>query len=225
MTSVTGGQRVIDNFNAMKAAGRKFPGLCLQATRIALDIPAKYGSARAAFLATPAANRHTGIAPKGFPMFYNIGKYGHVVTSSGDGTVGSNITKEGGALKWVSWKVFGHYWGWTDRLNGVDIVAPPAPPTAPEHQKPTSPSKPPKWRGAKYPGKVLKIGSRGAAVRELQFHLARKVTGVLTKGDAAAINSFVRARNKKYPRGRRGYLGAADGTAGPKTYKAITGHA
>ena len=227
MSSVYAGQSVIDRLLALQKKGAKFPGLCLKLTRTGLNIPAKYPSAKAAWLATPPANRHAGVAPKGFPMFYQISptsKYWHVVTSNGDGDVISNITAEGGIIKKVKYKLFARYLGWADVLNGVRILEPPAP-AQPEHAKPTPVTKPPAWRGARYPGKVLKIGVSGDAVKELQFHLGLKITGRYTKTEANAVNNFVIARNKKYPKGKPGYLGRADGTAGPKTYKAITGHA
>lgn len=227
MSSVYAGQRVIDRLNAKMRAGLKYPGLCLKLTREGLGIPAKYASAKAAWLATPPANRHSGVAPKGYPMFYQISlssKYWHVVTSNGDGDVISNITAQGGIIKKVSYKLFARYLGWADVLNGVRILEPPGE-GVPDHAKPVPVTKPPAWRGAKYPGRLLKIGVSGDAVKELQFHLGLKVTGKYTKTEAAAVNKFVLARNKKYPKGKPGYLGRADGTAGPKTYKAITGHA
>lgn len=199
----------------------KFPGLCLQFVRLCLGIAAKYPSAIAAWRAIPGKYKHSGIAPKGFPMFYNIGQFGHIVLSDGTGDVWSNITADMGFIRKVAYKYFGNYLGWAEQLNGVLIKydEPPAPP------KPKP--KPPKWRGAKYPGKIIKRGSRGDHIKELQFHLGfgTKPSGVVDSKTVAAIDRFVLANNKKHKRGQRGYLGAADHTAGPKTFKAITGHA
>lgn len=200
--------------------GTKFPGLCLQFVRLCLGIAAKYGSAIAAWRAIPGKYKHTGVGPKGFPMFYNIGRFGHVVLSRGDGSVWSNITADMGLIQKVKYTFFGNYLGWTEQLNGVMIKYD-------EPVPPPKPSKRPKWRGAKYPGKIIRKGSRGKHIKELQFHLGfgSKPSGVVDNATVVAIDRFVLANNKKHKKGQKGYLGAADHTAGPKTFKAITGHA
>lgn len=208
---------VIAKAKAFSVALAMYPGLCLKFVRTCLGIPAKYPSAIAAWRAIPGSKKHTGYAPKGYPMFYNIGIFGHVVISNGDGkNVWSNITADHGYIKLVIWTMFGKYLGWATQLNGVDIKF---------DEPPKPPAKPPAWRNAPYGGRVIKPGVKGNDVKELQFHMGHKVTGVLSTIDAAAIDKFVLANNRRYPRGTKGYLGAADHTAGPKTYKAMTGHA
>jgi hypothetical protein len=228
VTTVVAGPAVTARCNEQIRSGQSFPGLCLKRTRLALGIPAKYPSAIAAWRAVPPAHRHPGLGPEGFPQFYNISKWGHITNSDGKSGVFTQLGARSLVTK-VAWKFFARGLGWTSELNGVLIVSPHVPtkaaPTPPQHSTPV-PAKPVKaaWHGAHYAG-LLKIGSKGDAVKELQFHLGLKVTGKFTKLEAATVDQFVKARNKKYGRGKAGYLGIADGTAGPKTFRAITGHA
>lgn len=203
--SVAVAQKLHDN-------GSKWPGLCLKFVRTCLGIPAKYGSAIIAWRAVPSKFRYTGVAPKGYPMFYNLGRYGHVVLSCGDGTVWSNITANMGYIQKVKYAFFGNYLGWTNSLNGVTWPLPSTPPA-------TAPA----WRKAKYGGRLIKHSVKGDDIKNLQFHLGNVITGILNYQDIKDIDAFVIANNKKYPKGTAGYLGMADHTAGPKTYHAITG--
>jgi len=228
MTTVVAGPAVTARCKAQIRSGQSFPGLCLKRTRLALNIPAKYPSAIAAWRAVPPSKRHSGLGPEGFPQFYNISIWGHITNSDGVSGVYTQLGARSLVTK-VAYKFFGRPLGWTSQLNDVDIVSPHVPTKAaptppPQHQAPV-PAKPGhNFHGAKYAG-LLKIGSKGDAVKELQFHLGLKITGKYGKAEAKAVDAFVNARNKKYGRGKPGYLGAADGTAGPKTYRAITGHA
>jgi len=199
-------QRLHDTF-------AKYPGLCLKFVRTCLGIPSKYGSAIIAWRAIPVQYKHSGVAPKGYPMFYNIGKYGHIVLSCGDGTVWSNITANMGLIQKVKYTMFGNYVGWSNSLNDVTWPLPVI----------HTPVPIPIWRTAKYGGRLIRLGVTGSDVKNLQFHLGNKVTGKVTALDVADIDAFVLANNRKYPKGTAGYLGMADHTAGPKTYHAITG--
>lgn len=94
------------------------------------------------------------------------------------------------------------------------------PAVVPAPTKPPGTGKP-RWRGAHFVS-TIKFGVRGDAVNELQYFLRVPITGVADKKTTAAIDAFVRAYNKRHPKSG---LGKADGTAGPLTFKAITGHA
>jgi hypothetical protein len=191
----------------------KFPGLCLKFVRTCLGIGPKYGSAIIAWRAIPVQYKHSGIAPKGYPMFFNIGRYGHIVLSRGGGSVWSNMTVNMGFIQIVSYLIFGNYVGWSNSLNDVSWPLPAAPTPAPV----------PAWRTARYGGRLLHLGVTGNDVRNLQFHLGNKITGKITALDVKDIDAFVIANNRKHPKGAKGFLGMADHTAGPKTYHAITG--
>lgn len=94
------------------------------------------------------------------------------------------------------------------------------PPVIPAPTKPPGTGRP-HWRGAKFVT-TIKFGVRGDFINEVQYFLRVPITGVADKRTIAAINAFIKAYNKRHPKAT---LGKADGTAGPKTYRAITGHA
>lgn len=183
----------------------RYPGLCLKFVRTTLAIPAKEGSAKKAWQAVPANKRHGGIAPAGYPMFYNIGEFGHIVLSCGDGTVWSNITSTGGQIERVQYTNFDNYLGWSTELNGVDLQKPPTKP-----QPPNPVAKHTKWT------RKLKRGMRGEDVRDLKTHLFGGKQGTYFGSQTKAKVIRIQKANPA--------LGTADGVVGPKTYKKITGH-
>lgn len=184
----------------------RYPGLCLKFVRTTLDIPAKYPSAKEAWRNIPATHRHGGIAPAGYPMHYNIGQFGHIVLSCGDGTVWSNISATGGQIERVPYASFDNYLGWSTQLNGVDLQKPPTKPSNP----PSPAFKHTKWT------RKLKRGMRGEDVRDLKTHLFGGKQG-------SYFGSKTRAKVIRIQKANPS-LGTADGVVGPKTYQKITGH-
>ena len=72
------------------------------------------------------------------------------------------------------------------------------------------------WYGvelpAPYPGRPLRLGSKGGAVREVQRRLRLPITGTYGERTLVAVQAFQRPRPLLWP---------ADGAAGPKTYAAL----
>jgi len=182
----------------MVARGELFPGLCLKAVRTDLGVPSKYGSAIEAWRNTPSAHRHKGPTPAGYPIFYDIGPYGHVVLSDVDGFVYSNMSGDRhhpGIVQRVKRGYFGGDLGWATQLNDRDLT----PPTY----------GPPRYDGPYYPGAV------DPAIREVRRHLLLPAGNVYDPATVAAV--------KRY-KNRHPYLILDGGRAayiGPRTYASI----
>jgi hypothetical protein len=120
----------------VKAGDPAWRGLCLKRARTLLGVPAKYPSAIVAWRHVKKADRHTSSTPPpGVPVFWSIGKYGHVAVSDGDGKCFSTDIKRRGRLDLVPISLIGARWGatylgWAETLNGVRVYDPPPP--APE---------------------------------------------------------------------------------------------
>lgn len=105
-------------------AERDLAGWCLLSVRTWLGIPSRHRSAIAAWNATPPDQRHTrGVPPAGAPVFWAIGKFGHVALSAGSGRVISTDIKRGGKADLVDLDLIAARWGarylgWTESLNG-----------------------------------------------------------------------------------------------------------
>ncbi|MFN8169288.1 MAG: hypothetical protein U0S36_10940 [Candidatus Nanopelagicales bacterium] len=116
---------------------------CLQFVRLALGVPRKYWSARAAW--QNAKHRHRGSfdsIPVGVPVF-TLGRNpaGHVVISLGGGWVRSTDWPKDGKVGRVRLEQLlvtfqQRYLGWTEDLNGVRVWLP----TPPELRAPTLPA-------------------------------------------------------------------------------------
>lgn len=102
-------------------------GLCLQFTRTALDVPAKAGSAIEAWSDVAAGDRHGGQnPPPGVPVFWRIGRWGHVAVSAGGGYVWSTDILRKGKVDKVSIAYLSNRWGatylgWAETLNGKRV--------------------------------------------------------------------------------------------------------
>jgi len=197
----------VANSKRMIANKDCYPNLCLKATRTALGIPSKYASAISAWRNIPRSKRHSGIAPPGYPMFFGIGRYGHVVISlDGKGLVASNMSNwyPRGIMKAVSYKLFSNYLGWSTQLNGVDIPPPLVPHTVPTHV----------YVPAKYVGPIMpNYPTRyPAQIKEVQNRFGLKVDGIYGPKSVAGVVAWQR---------RHTALGKADGIIGPKTYAYI----
>lgn len=101
-------------------------GLCLKFARTMLGIGPRYSSAIAAW--NGAAGHHHGDADPagGVPVFWRVGRYGHVAISAGGGWCWSTDIKRRGQVDkvpigYISKHWGAHYLGWSDQLNGVDL--------------------------------------------------------------------------------------------------------
>jgi hypothetical protein len=167
-----------------------------------------------------------GILRKGNPVFGDIvvfkgRKYGHVgVATDARSYIGVDKPKTGriGVSRrsqvWTGLRYVGfirpedmHKIGWP--------VIPAAPAPLPHTTVPVKGKSHYVLPGQVFKG-TLRMGSKGAFVREVQFHLGRPVTGVYSSKDVAAVKAI---QKRRWP-----LLGKADGIAGPRTYRTVTGH-
>ena len=155
--------------------GSRWPSLCLKFVRTCLGVAAKYPSARAAWRAIPAEPRHKGQAPKGYPEWFDIGPFGHVTLSNGDGRSWSNISRDGGVIRLVPRSTFGNYLGWSTHINGVDLPAPAKPKPTSGRTKVTHPSGAWSRKTPDPRGKPVKHRKQGAS---FQYVAVRKVDGI-----------------------------------------------
>lgn len=139
--------------------------LCLKRARTLLGVPAKFGSAIAAWNATAKADRHPGDhPPRGVPVFWSVGRFGHVAVSDGGGWCFSTDIKRRGRLDRVPIALIHQRWGatylgWSETLNGVRV-----------YQRP------------------LRRGAKGPAVEALQRKLHVQVDGDFGPQTQAAVN-------------------------------------
>lgn len=128
----------------MHAPVKDFAGLCLQFVRMCFGLGAVHPSAIAAWNA--AGRRHpttdAGTIPRGVPVFWRIGDFGHIALSLGGGLCLSTDVKRRGRVDIVRIDAIREAWGaqllgWSEDLNGVRVwrnkPAAPAPAPAPEH--------------------------------------------------------------------------------------------
>lgn len=178
----------------VRAGAAVWRNLCLKRVRTLLGIPAKYPSAIIAWTHVARADRHPGKQPpRGVPVFWRGGKYGHVALSDGGGWCFSTDIKRRGRLDRVRIDLVTQRWGydylgWTETLNGVRVYEP-------ERRRPT-----------------LRQGSRGTAVRDLQ-----RALGILADGDFGPVTEAAVNRLK----GRHDL--PRDGIAGPRVWALLEG--
>jgi hypothetical protein len=103
------------------------PNKCLQQVREWWGVPSKYPSAISAW--RNARYKYSGVPPKGAPVFYSGGQYGHVAFSLGNGYVRSTDAAGTGRVGTVPLNWFKANWGytylgWTRDLNGVTLPFP-----------------------------------------------------------------------------------------------------
>lgn len=100
-------------------------GYCLQWVRICWEVGSLYGSAIDAW--NGARYKHPGDRnpPKGAPLFYRGGQYGHIVIAKDDGMRSTDCPSAGrvgnAALSWPETHWGQQYLGWTEDLNGVKL--------------------------------------------------------------------------------------------------------
>jgi hypothetical protein len=107
-------------------------GMCLKWVRTCWEIGSFYGSAIEAW--NGAKYKHPGDRnpPKGAPVFYRGGSYGHIVIANG-GPIRSTDCQSSGrvsnaALAWPETAWGDTYLGWTEDLNGVRLPLSTTPP-------------------------------------------------------------------------------------------------
>lgn len=103
-----------------------YEGLCLRGVRTALSIPALYPSAIKAWEAVPGDERNRTLPPPGKPIFWALGKHGHVALSCGFGVCWSTDILRRGKFDVVPTALIerrwgGRYLGWSESLNGVSL--------------------------------------------------------------------------------------------------------
>lgn len=99
----------------------------MKQTRLLLRVPAGAPNAIGAWEAVTPKHRHDTAPPVGVPVFWAVGRHGHVALSAGHGLVWSIDIRRPGRLDPVWIEEFHRSWGadllgWTDRLNGVPLV-------------------------------------------------------------------------------------------------------
>jgi len=125
---VKSGAEAVGNANRYKT---NRPGMCLQYVRTWLEIPAGNPSAIAAW--NSAKRKHINgrdkdaqSPPRGAPVFWGGGQYGHIALAVSNNFGRSTDTTRTGQVSTQNgdwWRVNWHkpYLGWTEDLNGVDI--------------------------------------------------------------------------------------------------------
>lgn len=129
MTARTSMQATSAAATEERSASRDWTGWCLKFVRIMLGVAA---SAPSAITAWNMANyRHTtGTPPKGVPVFWRIGEFGHIALSDGGGyCYSTDIVRRGEVDRVPIAKIRSRwgatYLGWTEDLNGVRVYNPP----------------------------------------------------------------------------------------------------
>jgi hypothetical protein len=155
--------------------------------------------------------------PKGGP--------GHTGIALGDGTfftndlgIGDRITVEPISKVATKWRFVMVGWREPDFAHGGGKNAPkPTAAAAPPVVTLMAVATNPPAYGEHSPSGKIRLGSTGRAVVELQSHLgiSRVRRGKIRPDSVEKIDAFVRAHHG---------LGSDDGTCGPVTYRAITGH-
>lgn len=119
---------------------KDYTALCLQFVRMCFGLGAVYPDADGAW--DNAKRKHptttSTTIPRGVPVFWRVGQYGHVALSLGGGLCLSTDIKRRGRVDIVRIDTVTQQWGarllgWTEDLNGVTVwqdkpKAPPAPP-------------------------------------------------------------------------------------------------
>lgn len=105
-------------------------GYCLKYVRTAHGIPAVYPSAISAWNNATGRHHDDPTPPRGVPVFWAGGRYGHVAMSCGDGYVWSTDVRTLGRVDKVSipaltaaWRM--DYLGWAEVYNRVRVYTPP----------------------------------------------------------------------------------------------------
>jgi hypothetical protein len=178
----------------------------------------------------PDVTKHRGVfanVPRGGIIHWKnpSGGAGHTGISLGDGTFFTNdlglddhITVEPIRRVARDWGMSMVGWREPDFAHGLGKNTPkrPALPCPPVSAIMAAATHPPSY-GEHLPSGKIRLGSTGRAVRELQRHLGIPfpLRGTVNATTVRRIDRFVRDRPE---------LGADDGTCGPLTYRAITGH-
>lgn len=116
----------------VQSASRDWTGWCLMFVRLMLGVAMNFPSAISAW--KNAKYKHTtGTPPKGVPVFWDIGKHGHVALSDGGGyCYSTDILRKGKVdrvpISKIASRWGARYLGWTEDLNGVRVYTPPSKP-------------------------------------------------------------------------------------------------
>lgn len=120
----------------ISAPSQDWTRLCLSFVRQAYNLPAVYPSAIAAWNGADLKRHTTNAAtiPRGAPVFWQGGTWGHVAISLGDGTCLSNDVRRRGRIDRVRIDAISAAWGfrllgYTRDLNGYSLPRPVLKPT------------------------------------------------------------------------------------------------
>lgn len=110
-------------------ASRNWAGYCLMFVRTTLGVGRRYNSAIEAWNAAKVKHRNDDNPPAGVPVFWRIGKFGHIALSDGDGYVWSTDIKRRGKvdrvkLSYVHERWGADYLGWTEDVNDKRVYTP-----------------------------------------------------------------------------------------------------
>lgn len=110
--------------DSQKAAGAdpNWSHRCLQAVRTCFGIPARYQSAQEAW---EHSEQRSGPPPLGAPIWFRVGKLGHIAIAAEPGMCWTIDFRRRGRFDHVStWTLaqrWGPYLGWSSTLNGQPI--------------------------------------------------------------------------------------------------------
>jgi uncharacterized protein YgiM (DUF1202 family) len=132
--SATGASAIAWARAEITSTSKSWRNLCLQFTRSAFRVKAKYPSAIVAW--SNAKKRHAtdnaDSIPAGVPVFWSIGQYGHVAISLGGGRcISTDILRRGKPdivdIDTVTKRWGARLLGWSEDINDVTVYVPPKP--------------------------------------------------------------------------------------------------
>ena len=119
--------------SALRAARREslkpttdWTGLCLKFARSMWGVPALHRNAITAWNECPPEHRHSGTAPAGALIVWDIGQHGHVAVALGHGVCWTTDLVRRGKVDCVASTLVTVRWGgrrlgWMSQVNGVDL--------------------------------------------------------------------------------------------------------
>lgn len=103
---------------------RSYEGLCLMFVRQMWGVAALHPNAITAWDECPPEHRHSGTAPPGAPIVWEVGQHGHVAVALGHGVCWTTDLLRRGKVDCAASALVGTRWrarrlGWMSQLNGV----------------------------------------------------------------------------------------------------------
>lgn|SRR5690606_15394077 len=205
--------------NQSKRPSKNWYQLCLNFVMTCLAAkPAGAPSANRGWDMTPKGHKRTsGTPPKGVPVYWRTGKYGHVALSDGGGYVWSNDIKRRGKIdrvkiSYINSKWGARYLGWTTTYIGQSI------PGVGGGSLPSDPNA--------YPGRsAFKLGQSHPSVTRLDKRLIKHGFAKHKQGSkynpGPTFTKYTKANVRDFQLAQ-GWTGKdADGYPGPETWKRL----